>query len=193
MLTANTAHTTKVAKMKRHDTVILAGGTELTNMENINKLENAGYLVITANNLDYALAASELFKPQTLVLDADQLDGDVGTLCRTLISRPHHPSIYVLGTETKTNIDKTLPAEHVKHMQKPTTIPYLIENIKAPRRERPKKQRRRLKAALLVAIGIAAIGIVAAAITLMLLFGIPTADDIIIDDEQTPLAQQPLQ
>ena len=174
--------------MKRHDTVILAGGTELTNMENINKLENAGYLVITANNLDYALAASELFKPQTLVLDADQLDGDVGTFCRTLISRPLHPTIYVLSTETKTNIDEMPPTEHIKHMQKPTTISYLIEHIKAPRSERPMKQRG-IKAALIAAIGIVA----AAAITLMLLFGIPTADDIIIDDEQTPLAQQPLQ
>jgi len=173
--------------MQQNDTVVLAGGTELTNIENIKQLESAGYLVITANNLDYALAAGELFKPKILVIDADQLGGDVGTICRTLINRPNHPTIYILSTDKKAGNGKLLPTKHIEYLQKPAAIiAILIERIERPHRKRPLRQRRRLGAALIAAVGI----IVAAAVTLTLLFGRPPADNIIIDDAQVPLAQQ---
>ena len=173
--------------MKQNNTVILAGGTELTNMEKIGMLEIAGYLVITANNLDYALAASELFKPQMLVIDADELDGDVGLICNTLINRPNPPSIYILSADKKTSINKSLPTERIEYLQKPVAISFLIERFRAPLSERPLRRHRKIGAAL-----IAAVCIVAVAVTLMLLFGRPPADSHIIDNGQIPLAQQPL-
>jgi len=81
--------------MQQKDTIVLAGGTELTSKENIHMLESAGFLVITANTLDYALAASELFKPKMLVIDSDQIDGDVEDVYSALGSRQQNLHVYV--------------------------------------------------------------------------------------------------
>jgi len=102
------------------NTVVLVGGAKLSAEVNVRALENAGFMVITANNLDYALAATELFKPSALVLGAEQTAGDIEFFCRTLASRPYCPALYVLSGSEDDGIGKALLAFCGKYLQKPS-------------------------------------------------------------------------
>jgi len=117
--------------LTQRNTVILAGGEELANPNNIRLLEDAGYLVVTANNLDYALAANELFKPKILILDADGISGDIGFFCLTLINRLKPPCIYILGRDEKARIDEPLLEGHIEYLGKPLLMPTLIKRIES--------------------------------------------------------------
>jgi len=177
--------------MAQNNTVILAGGSELTAAANVSALESAGYLVVSANNLDYALAASELFKPKTLLLDADAMIGDIELFCLTLIYRPQPPMVFILGSEKKARFGGLLKMERVEYFQKPVPMSFLMECIEFPPRVRPPSltwRRKRLAATILTGAAAAAVAIA----MIMSAFIRNTADgsSSIIEDAQVPLAEQ---
>jgi len=60
--------------MTYKNTVVLAGGLELTAKANARAFECVGNRVINARDLDYALAASKLFELRALVLDTEHME-----------------------------------------------------------------------------------------------------------------------
>jgi DNA-binding response OmpR family regulator len=121
--------------MGRNNTVVLACGKELADEVNVGVLESAGFLVIKTSNLDYALVANELFKPKALVLDADQMEGDIAFFCRLLLSRPCSPLIYILGKDKEEDADKALLAACSEYLRKPFSAIELVVRISMGRRD----------------------------------------------------------
>lgn len=115
--------------MARKSTVVLVGGAELTGEANVRALEDAGFMVIKANTLDYALVANELFEPKALVLDADQTAGNLVFFCRTLTARPRPPAIYILGGDKEGAIYAPLLTAPGKYLQKPLSAAELAAHI----------------------------------------------------------------
>ena len=115
--------------MVHNNTVVLAGGTELTAFDNIRELENAGYMVVTALNLDYALAANELFEPNVIVLDIDQMSGDIKAFLRSLFDKPRYPFIYLLSVGKRKKYNKLLLTNQSEYLKKPLSATELTARI----------------------------------------------------------------
>jgi len=188
--------------MTQNKTIILAGDSELMSLKNVALLESAGYLVIQANNLDYALVACEMFQPKSLILDADRFPEETGLFCRTLISRPNHPPIHILCTDKKLWIDDLPHTGKIECVHKPALLSLIIGRIEAAHKnadfvydekskKNPRKQERnkkqRLKQGLIMLTGTAAIAAVLI-LALSTQTGMFKTDTQTIEDAHVPLA-----
>jgi len=105
--------------MEQSNTVVLACGAGFSDEVDLGVLRSAGFRVIKTDNLDYVLAANELFKPTALVLDIDQTIGEIEDFCRTLKDQSRYPLIYVLGSGENAKTCKSLLFTQSEHLKKP--------------------------------------------------------------------------
>jgi len=184
--------------MKKWNTVVLMGGEELTTEDNVSALETAGCFVISTDKFDYALAANELFEPRALVLDADHINGDIGTFCSTLVTQQHIPAIHILGNDEALNAGLNLPPEYVAYIKKPISAVELVSYVKADGKGTPVIQlvqptdhstagrtRRKLRGQQLATLGIAAAAVVVIGFTSMIALFSPLSDILHVDTGQS--------
>ena len=174
--------------MTRNETIILVGSAKHTAADNVRALEDAGYLVITANNLDYALAASILFCPKAIILDADEITGDIEFFYQVITGRNNVRAIYIISKSDISLPDKSLTRVHVEHIQSSVSMTDLISRIKSCDTcdEKKKNSAKNHKAVALI-VGVSA-AVLFVALLISMIIGTPTIDSHTIEDTQIPLA-----
>ena len=175
--------------MTRNETIILAGSAKHTAADNVRALEDAGYLVITANNLDYALVASELFCPKVIILDADEIIGDdIEFFYQVITGRNKVQSIYIISKSDISLPDKALTEVHVEHIQSSVSMTDLISRIKSCDKCGDKSRDfTKNHNAIALIFGVSA-AVLFVALLISMLIGKPISDSYTIEDTQIPLA-----
>ncbi|MDR0489651.1 MAG: hypothetical protein LBH28_00195 [Oscillospiraceae bacterium] len=112
--------------MVKRGAVILVGYSALIGDDAVRALEDAGYMVVRTHEPDYALAANELFSPRAVLLDARLISGDNSSFFRSLLSRPDHPTVFLLDEE-KTSTGEAPPG--VFTMRSPFSAAELVARM----------------------------------------------------------------
>ena len=115
--------------MPKRGAVVLAGCSALICEDAARVLEDAGYMVVRAHTLDYALAANELFAPKAVVMDTRRIDGDIPFFCRALACRPNHPEIFLVGEDGEEAKGTMRLPKNVQCLRSPLLLTELVARL----------------------------------------------------------------